>query len=475
MTPALPPRPALPIRVRHGNTIYVPPSLRVTTTYVLLEQEAWFEDEVDFVRTYLRPGDRAIDVGANFGVYTTAMADVVGADGKIFAFEPASDTAAFLRATAHLAHSNQVEVVQAAVSDQAGHALLRLGATPEENALTRTNAPSPRTESVDMLTLDEFLARREEGRIALIKMDAEGHEVQVGHGARIVITRDEPLLLFEIRQDAAIDFGFLEFAESLEFSAYRLAPGLNILVPFHRNQPMDHGQLNLFACSKRKAAELQSRGLLALPSDGERASAPAHQPPPSLFSFGAFPPKSTVYAAVFSHFAIATAKDGTPNQRLNHMLQALYFARQAIAEKDSLSRRVTLARIVADLGYRMVATRILRDAISILSPKQFALPEEPCLRPSRENPSSEPESSSELFRIDVLETYERLRAFSSRFSDVKTLPYIELICDHPLSTAEMHRRRQLLRLHHGLQLKPEPEPKLIQESPGNLNAWFWRR
>ena len=55
----------------------MPPSLNIATTYILLEQETWFEDEVNFVRSYLRRGECAIDVGANFGVYTTVMAEAL--------------------------------------------------------------------------------------------------------------------------------------------------------------------------------------------------------------------------------------------------------------------------------------------------------------------------------------------------------------------------------------------------------------
>jgi hypothetical protein len=57
----------------------VPDSLELTTPYVLSEQQDWFEDEIRFLRRLLQPGMNAIDIGANYGVYTLAMAQVVGA------------------------------------------------------------------------------------------------------------------------------------------------------------------------------------------------------------------------------------------------------------------------------------------------------------------------------------------------------------------------------------------------------------
>ena len=63
---------SLVLNMAGGMKICVPAALDHITTYVLLEQEDWFEDEIRFVRRFLRPGMRAVDVGANFGVYGQA-------------------------------------------------------------------------------------------------------------------------------------------------------------------------------------------------------------------------------------------------------------------------------------------------------------------------------------------------------------------------------------------------------------------
>jgi len=86
------------VRTRDGG-VFVPPSIEYLSTYVLLEQEDWFEKEIRFLRTLLLPGMRVIDVGANYGVYTLAMSRAVAPRGALWAFEPASNTLNFLRAT----------------------------------------------------------------------------------------------------------------------------------------------------------------------------------------------------------------------------------------------------------------------------------------------------------------------------------------------------------------------------------------
>ncbi|HKJ82801.1 MAG TPA: FkbM family methyltransferase, partial [Mariprofundaceae bacterium] len=79
-----------------GVRVVVPDSLNLITPYVLMEQNDWFEDEIKFLRRLLQPGQKVIDIGANYGVYTLSMAQTVGATGEVWAFEPASSTAELL-------------------------------------------------------------------------------------------------------------------------------------------------------------------------------------------------------------------------------------------------------------------------------------------------------------------------------------------------------------------------------------------
>ena len=65
------------LRMADGTHIAVPASLDSITTYVILEQEKWFEKEIAFVAAFLKPGMTAIDIGANLGVYSLPMARLV--------------------------------------------------------------------------------------------------------------------------------------------------------------------------------------------------------------------------------------------------------------------------------------------------------------------------------------------------------------------------------------------------------------
>lgn len=469
---------ALPIHIRSGATIYVPPTLQVITSYVLLEQESWFEDEVDFVRSILLPGECAIDIGANFGVYTVGLAEAVGSSGKIFGFEPAAQTSAYLRGTVQLRHRTQVELIQAAVSNHSGRALLKTGVTPELNAIKNTGDEQNSGEMVDVLAIDEFFSK-DHPKIAFIKIDAEGHELAVGRGAKVTILKDQPLIMFEIRDANGFDFRFLEFLELLGFSGYRLAPRMNLLVPFDRTQPIDKKQLNLFACSSEKADQLSRRGALARHTGGHDDVAD------DISSVGTFDnsicclprhsPRSTTYRDCLNHYSLAHATSLEPNARLAHIREALRLGKTAAAERNSLARRVTLARIAADFGQRSDAVTLLRSMTAELMKPEEPQFDEVCLSPSsRHLPVHEQATDNARLRIASLETLERLRAYSSLYTGEKSLPFLDYLCDQPFAAPEMFRRRQLVRMRCGLQRAPEPHPALVIQSPDNLNAWFWR-
>jgi tetratricopeptide (TPR) repeat protein len=88
--------PSIEVSVRGGIRVCLPDSLESMSTYILLEQEDWFEDEIHFIRKAVTEGMKVIDIGANYGLYTMNMARAAGPSGRVWAFEPAGRTAAFL-------------------------------------------------------------------------------------------------------------------------------------------------------------------------------------------------------------------------------------------------------------------------------------------------------------------------------------------------------------------------------------------
>src|SRR5512145_3528809 len=49
---------------------------------------AYEQAHLRFLRSVVPPGATVVDVGAHFGIYTDALCSLVGASGKVHAFEP---------------------------------------------------------------------------------------------------------------------------------------------------------------------------------------------------------------------------------------------------------------------------------------------------------------------------------------------------------------------------------------------------
>src|SRR5713101_7274358 len=87
-------------------------------------------DEIAFVRSVLKPGDTAIDVGAHIGFFTMQMAAMVGPTGAVYAFEPFDSNAnLFERSVAENRFGDRVVFQRAAVGASSGTATLTF--TPE--------------------------------------------------------------------------------------------------------------------------------------------------------------------------------------------------------------------------------------------------------------------------------------------------------------------------------------------------------
>src|SRR5262245_1072297 len=82
-------------------------------------------DEINFVRGVLGPGDTAIDVGAHVGFFTMHMAAIVGAAGRVYAFEPFTANAELLeRSVVENRFEERVVAQRTAVGATSGTATL---------------------------------------------------------------------------------------------------------------------------------------------------------------------------------------------------------------------------------------------------------------------------------------------------------------------------------------------------------------
>ena len=163
------------------------------------------EIEFELMRDWLRPGDWAIDVGANIGHYTKRMSELVGPQGRVFAFEPMAATFDLLSSNTARFKLDNVSLLNFAASDSSQLVHMDLpnfdsGASNYYQAHITANGTGKAVMSVriDALELPK--------PVRMVKIDAEGHEPAVLLGMQQLIARDRPIIVLEFSSDGPEQF-----------------------------------------------------------------------------------------------------------------------------------------------------------------------------------------------------------------------------------------------------------------------------
>lgn len=182
-----------------GHFVYVPGQVDLMAGYRLLKPAP----SNSLVRALCKPGDTAIDVGANIGDWTLALAEAVGTQGKVYAFEPLPVMAQALEKTVAVNRLRQVQVVPIALASEEGETLFSAERGNTGGSRLGVMAGDFSQITVAARTLDGFLrGERDVARLDFIKIDVEGFESAVLEGAREVLARFRPALLLETGHEA---------------------------------------------------------------------------------------------------------------------------------------------------------------------------------------------------------------------------------------------------------------------------------
>ncbi len=452
-----------------GVRIVVPNSIELITPYVLREQQDFFEDELQFVRELLQAGQKVIDIGANYGVYTLPMAKKVGPDGHVWAFEPASSTSQFLAQGIAANAFGHVTLEQKAVSSSSGSAQLTLRRDPELNSIIHGQPPADLSETVTLVTLDECMDRYRWEDIELIKIDAEGEENNIVKGGRRFFANLAPLVQYELRKDATnVNFGLIREFAALGHDSYRLVPGLNLLVPFDAGSALDPYLLNLFCCKAARADRLAARGVLLRSSDvsGRGASVevsagpggagvryhwsnalaylPYAAPLSSAWRAAEEAGDSTGVIRALSLYSRSRDAALSPLDRFR-ALEASFLALKAECDREPVRLRLaSLARVAHDYGARAVSVNALKQLLEFIRHAGVDTSEPFLPPPERFDsiPGAEPVS---WLVAAVLEQLEKREFYSTFYAGAAALERLEDIHALGFGSPEMERRLALVR------------------------------
>lgn len=148
-----------------------------------------------------KPGMTVLDIGANIGYYALMELKLIGDKGKLIAVEPSPKNIEIFKNNLDLNGISSVRIVEGAISDKEEKKDFHLAEQGNLNTFHATGTGKQHLTGevieVNSYTIPQIM--KDEGSLDLIRMDVEGHEVEVLNGMldEVKSGKLKPMIIFE--------------------------------------------------------------------------------------------------------------------------------------------------------------------------------------------------------------------------------------------------------------------------------------
>ncbi len=153
----------------------------------------------------VRPSSFVLDIGANIGAHTLRLAQFVGPQGHVMAFEPTGFAFRKLQRNLELnpALASRVDARQCFLTaaddiNVPGDIYSSWPLAPEPNLHAKHLGRAMRTEAATARSLDSILSERPDRKVDLVKLDVDGFECDVLRGAAGMLRDARPVFVMEL-------------------------------------------------------------------------------------------------------------------------------------------------------------------------------------------------------------------------------------------------------------------------------------
>jgi FkbM family methyltransferase len=218
---------------------------------------AYEPQETRVVRQLLRPGDFAIDVGANYGWFSTVMATAVAPSGCVWAVEPSPPALRVLKENVKLNPHLPIRILPVALGKSASRVGIHVfrGLPTGHSSVSSLGRDDFDVHECESRTLDSLLNESEQSPV-LVKLDVEGSELAILEGSEEILrSKRAPIWLIEVNYETTQALGrrpadlLAELRSCANYHVFRVEAGG--LVDERRPENAPHGSSWLCVPSSR--------------------------------------------------------------------------------------------------------------------------------------------------------------------------------------------------------------------------------
>lgn len=166
----------------------------------------WEEDTCLFISQIIRPGNIIVEIGANFGAHTLPMAQKVGLHGKVFAVEPMEY--AHARLLSNLSLNSGLKNIVTFNNYLSSGAVENVEVEITSHWTVSADNNDTSTMKFTAVTIDQLFG--DLNQLDVIKIDVDGADLDVLHGAVKCLLRHSPIVYVEVSK-ALQKFGATPF------------------------------------------------------------------------------------------------------------------------------------------------------------------------------------------------------------------------------------------------------------------------
>lgn len=193
-------------------------SLKSAVVRAHLKGNAWEKRIAEILNTYTKKNTNAVDIGGFIGTHTYTLSDAVG-NGKVYTFEPQPWAYKCIRKTLSKNKIKNVKLTNKGISDKKGIINFCSDYTGGSSMCKerKKNYKWLERYSIKIINLDSLNLKN----ISIMKIDVEGHEIEVLKGAKKTIMSNRPVIVIEIWNNKK---RFKSFKEIMDSYKYNISP-----------------------------------------------------------------------------------------------------------------------------------------------------------------------------------------------------------------------------------------------------------